>query len=126
MKKLIALIGVLLLAGLGYLYVDSQRQLQHYQQEAAALQLQLDALRQDVLALEKKVHILDKSSVQGIVRDTNSALLEGWKALMSTVEKEIRKAGGATADPSPAPADPPPAQGDGAAAAPAAPGKPAQ
>ena len=91
-RIIVLLLLLVLLAGVGYLYYDGQRQLQYYQQETMALQLQLDALREEVKNLDKKVKTLDESSVQGIVREANSAIIDGWQSLVNTVEGELNRA----------------------------------
>lgn len=92
MNKIIIGLLLVVLAGMGYLYYDGQQQLQENRQQNATLTLQVDNLRQQVTALEGELKALDEASMRGMVREANSTILDGWQALISTVEGELRKA----------------------------------
>lgn len=92
MNKILIIVGILLIAGLGYLHYDSQQQLKQSRQKMFELKIELEQLKHRVSELEIEVRALEKSSVEAIVRDANSAILEGWESLVNTVENEIKKA----------------------------------
>lgn len=88
-------IGVLLVAVLlvgGWLYFDGQQKLQQSKLETAQLKQQVELLNNEVMRLNSKVDLLDQNSLDGMVREANSALLDGWESLVKTVDDELKKA----------------------------------
>ncbi|NIB43735.1 hypothetical protein HBA55_29285 [Pseudomaricurvus alkylphenolicus] len=92
MQNFLASVVLLLILALGGLYFHSQQQLQQVHADRQALLQEVQALRKEVAQLNAKVAQLDESSVQGIVREANNAILDGWESLVNTVEKEIQEA----------------------------------
>ena len=88
------LIAVLLLLFMGSAgqYWQTQQALEISRLEIAQLQTKVDQLDSQVEQLQGQVALLGKTSVQGVVREANSALIDGWSSLMSTVERELVKA----------------------------------
>ncbi len=114
MQKLIWAILLLMVIAMGWTNYDTRQMLQESRQQLALAselntqqQQQLELLHAEVVRLNQRVSTLDKNSVEGIVREANQAILQGWESLVSTVEEELKKArekaAGGSSNQSPAP-----------------------
>jgi len=90
-RVLIAVLVLLFMGSVGQYWL-TQQALEASRLEIAQLRAQVEQLDTEVEQLQGQVALLGKTSVQGIVREANSALLDGWSSLMSTVESELVKA----------------------------------
>ena len=87
------LTGLIVIAGLaGWQLYQMRYDLNVANQKVESLNLQLTELYATVEALQRDVQRLDNSSLKGVVREANNAILTGWEALIHTVEGELRKA----------------------------------
>jgi len=91
-QRVLIAVLVLLFMGSAGQYWLTQQALEASRLEIAQLHAQVEQLDTEVEQLKGQVALLGKTSVQGIVREANSALLDGWSSLMSTVESELVKA----------------------------------
>lgn len=92
MQKLTLGLVVLVIVGMGWMYYDSQEQLKQARLQSLQLEQQLVLLNKEMTALSEQVEKLDKNSVEGIVRQANNAILDGWESLVNSVENELKKA----------------------------------
>ena len=60
--------------------------------ENQALTAQLETAVEQINKNEKQIAILKKKSVEGVLDETNRAVISGWEALMNKVEDELDKA----------------------------------
>ena len=60
--------------------------------ENQALTAQLETAVEQINKNEKQIAILKKKSVEGLLDETNRAVISGWEALMNKVEDELDKA----------------------------------
>ncbi|WP_439134925.1 hypothetical protein [Pseudomaricurvus sp.] len=92
MQKLTLGLVVLLIVGMGWMYYDSQQQLKQARLQSQQLEQQLVLLNKEVALLSEQVEKLDENSVEGIVREANNAILDGWQSLVNSVDNELKKA----------------------------------
>lgn len=92
MQKLILALLVLVIAGMGWMYYDGQQQLKEARLQSQQLEQQLALLNKEVAALSEQVEKLGDNSVEGLVRQANNAILDGWESLVNSVENELKKA----------------------------------
>ena len=88
-------------------------QFRDQQRYRVATQARIDALTDEVSALEKsldeanaKLDAVESASLSGIIDNANEALLDGWSAMVETVEKELQRARETFAKPEPRDAAP--------------------
>lgn len=115
---LINLVWVAVMAGLVWQWYESRQREEQLRQQLAEMQAQVVQLQEQVGSLRQEVQTLDESSVEGLVRDANEAILQGWEALVDTVENELKKAREALkeepdSENDPQPPQPPPETPDG-------------
>lgn len=91
-QRVLVAVLVLLFLGSAGQYWLTQQSLERSRLEVAQLRSTVEQLNSEMKQLQAQVEQLDKTSVQGVVREANSALLDGWSSLMSTVESELVKA----------------------------------
>lgn len=93
MQKVTLGLLALVIVALGWIYYDNQQQLQLAQAKTTILEEQVAQLQQDITGLQQQVETLGNSSaIEGIVRQANNAILDGWESLVTGVEKELQKA----------------------------------
>jgi phage shock protein A len=92
MQKLTLALVILVMVAVGWLYYDNQQQLQQARVQSAQLEQQVAQLHEQINTLQLRVERLSNHSVEGIVRQANNAILDGWESLVSGVEKELKKA----------------------------------
>ncbi len=56
------------------------------------LRLRLDLLEREQARLQDELQTLQRQSVKGMVEQANAAILDGWQALVETIEKQLREA----------------------------------
>jgi len=91
-QRILMAVLVLLFVGSAGQYWLTQQALDASRLEITQLHARVERLDAEVEQLQGQVALLGKTTVQGIVREANSALLDGWSSLMSTVESELVKA----------------------------------
>lgn len=89
MKNLLIVLLLAALAGLGWLFYQQQLQAQ---QQITQLTQRLNQAEIDIEAVQKRVQQLDKSSINGLVKEANNAILDGWEALVNGVGEEVKRA----------------------------------
>lgn len=97
MQKVTLGLLVVVIAALGWIYYDNQQQLQQAQAQTELLEQQLEQqivqLQQEITGLQQQVETLgNNTTLDGIVRKANNAILDGWESLVTGVEKELQKA----------------------------------
>lgn len=93
MQKVTLVLLVLVIAALGWVYYDSHQQLQQAHAQTATLEQEVARLQQELTGLQQQVETLrNNHTVEGIVRQANNAILDGWESLVIGVEKELQKA----------------------------------
>ena len=73
-------------------FYEAQQREQQLQARVTELETNLQAMEERLKSLEGQVVKLRESSVEGLVNEANSAILEGWESLVNTVESELKKA----------------------------------
>lgn len=91
-QRVLMVVLVLLFMGSAGQYFQTQKAIEVSRLEIAQLHARVNQLDVQVEQLQGQVAQLGKTSVHGIVREANSALIDGWSSLMSTVESELAKA----------------------------------
>ncbi len=98
MKRFAILLIVLLGGSLGanYLMWEHLQTLTKQQGADAAklaeLEQQLGLMNAELLRINEKLAGVDEQSLEGMARRANDALLDGWEALMQTLDQELKKA----------------------------------
>ncbi|GAA5316613.1 MAG: hypothetical protein AseanaTS_18170 [Candidatus Pelagadaptatus aseana] len=92
MNKVIGVILVVAVGVLGWMLYQTQQQLASSQQQVQLLEESLTVTQNEVGRLQEQVAQLDRSSIQGLVREANDAILDGWEAMVKTVEEEVKRA----------------------------------
>lgn len=59
--------------------------------EIASLNNDVTELRQQLQAAESKIDQLEQRSIDGLVKQANGVIIDGWQVLMNTVEQELKK-----------------------------------
>jgi predicted nucleic acid-binding Zn-ribbon protein len=62
------------------------------EQQLLAANDSLESLNTSLDVANKKIETLEKNSIDGILKDTNKAVINSWEALLNTVEGELKKA----------------------------------
>ena len=52
----------------------------------------LESLNASLDVANKKIELLEKNSLDGVLEETNKAVINSWEALLNTVEGELKKA----------------------------------
>jgi hypothetical protein len=60
--------------------------------ENIELETQLLISQEALTEANKRVEQLEKQSLEGVLKQTNKAVVSGWEKLMNTVEEELKKA----------------------------------
>ncbi|MYM62515.1 hypothetical protein [Pseudomaricurvus sp. HS19] len=98
MKRFAVLLIVLLGGSLGANYLMWEHlQTLTTQQGAdsvklAELEQQVNLMNAELLRINEKLASVDEQSLEGMARRANDALLDGWEALMQTLDRELQKA----------------------------------
>jgi cell division protein FtsL len=92
MNKLISLVLAIMVGVLGWMLYQTQMQLDVSRNQVQLLQQSLEVTQAEVADLKDQVAELDRTSIQGLVRDANDAILDGWEAMVKTVEEEVKRA----------------------------------
>lgn len=56
------------------------------------LETQLAQSEQALATVRSEIEELEKRSLEGVLKETNKAVISGWEKLLNTVEKELEKA----------------------------------
>lgn len=90
-KSVMIVIILVLIVTIGWQGYEMQQKRQAQLEELQAVQAEVAALKEEVAGLEAEITELNKTSVKGMVRDANKAILSGWETLVDTVEEELNK-----------------------------------
>ncbi len=85
----ILLVVVLVQAWFLYDYYNKNQQLLT---ENVQIETELFQTKESLLAAEKKASDLEKRSLEGMLKETNKAVVSGWEKLLDAVENELDKA----------------------------------
>ena len=87
-------VNILLIALVVVVFIQ-HRQFAEYRTNADAKMVSVSdevvELRRQLQTAERKIDQLERSSIEGVVKQANGALIDGWQVLMNTVEQELRK-----------------------------------
>lgn len=92
MNNLISAILLIAVVALGWMNYQTREQLLQSERQIAVLQDSISLTQKQLVEMQGKLTELDKTSVQGLVKEANGAILDGWEALVNSVENEVRKA----------------------------------
>lgn len=92
MNNLISAILLVAVVVLGWMNYQTREQLLQSERQIAVLQDSISLTQKQLVEMQGKLTELDKTSVQGLVKEANGAILDGWEALVNSVENEVRKA----------------------------------
>jgi outer membrane murein-binding lipoprotein Lpp len=87
---LAVLVIVLCVSGWFLYQADSENKNLHAKNEQLSIELAEAKISLD--ALIAKNEMLEKKSVEGLLRETNKVVVSGWETLLDTVEQELDKA----------------------------------
>jgi len=76
----------------GWFHYQTQLQMLELQQANLAMHKQMVGVGEQLAGVTAELAKLEASSIDGIVRDANDALLSGWESLVNTVGEELKKA----------------------------------
>lgn len=85
----ILLVVVIVQAWFLYDYYNKNQQLMA---ENVQIETELFEAKEALLAVEKKATELEKRSLEGMLKETNKAVVSGWEKLLDAVEGELDKA----------------------------------
>jgi len=85
----ILLVIVLVQAWFLYDYYNKNQQLMA---ENVQIETELFQTKESLLAAEQKAEELEKRSLEGMLKETNKAVVSGWEKLLDAVESELDKA----------------------------------
>lgn len=91
-NKLLSIVVLVLVFVVGLQYFQYRQQQQQFVQLQQQLLTQQQALQQTNERLEQaqqKLKMLDENSVEGIVKQANDAILDGWQLLLDSVSEEL-------------------------------------
>ncbi len=92
-RQLMSLVLILIIAlAAAWQFYDMQQREQAMRLRLQALESSVNEMQQRLGTLEGQVTQLRESSVEGLVNEANTAILEGWESLVDTVENELKKA----------------------------------
>ena len=60
--------------------------------ENLVLESELLQSQQNLAKAEEKIQILEKSSVKGMLEETNKAIMSSWESILDTVKRELEQA----------------------------------
>jgi len=92
MEKVIRILLLGLVAGLGWLNYSSLQTMEASKVQLQHLNQEINELRVNVETLNRQVEELKQSSVKGMVEEANDAILSGWEVLIDTVQEEVQRA----------------------------------
>ena len=82
---------VLLLVCLWHIF-EQKKENQQLRLDNSALSVELENTRQLLVEEQAKSEALAKKTLEGLLKETNKAVVKGWEALLDNVEKELDKA----------------------------------
>ena len=82
---------VLLLISLWYIH-DQHNRYERLEQDYSNVIQELENTKAQLAAEQGRSEALEKKSIEGILKETNKAVISGWETLLNTVEKELEKA----------------------------------
>ena len=85
----ILLAVVLVQAWFLYDYYNTNQQLMA---ENVQIETELFQVKESLLAVTQKAEALEKRSLEGMLKETNKAVVSGWEKLLDAVEGELNKA----------------------------------
>ncbi|WP_041523640.1 hypothetical protein [Gilvimarinus agarilyticus] len=88
---MMVLLWVVVLAQAAVLYMGYQRE-QALSAEVASLRSEMTSLRQNVAQQRKKLVQIEQQSVSAMVAKANKVIVEGWDAIVDSVESEMVRA----------------------------------
>jgi hypothetical protein len=62
------------------------------EQELLSVNDSLITVNDSLIAANKKIEVLEKNSLEGVLQETNKAVVNSWESLLDTVEGELEKA----------------------------------
>jgi hypothetical protein len=92
MKNLLIVVLLLALFGLSWMQIRTQQKLDIAQQQQDSLAQHLDKTKIEINQLKNKISELDKTSINGLVKEANNAILGGWETLVNGVGEEVKRA----------------------------------
>lgn len=92
MNKLLVVLLVVTLAISGWMHYDTQQQLLASQRQIHQLNTQIAQLSEQMVLVHQELSRVNTDSIDGIVKDANEALLNGWESLVNTVGEELKRA----------------------------------
>lgn len=89
----LAIVIVLAVAAFEYWqYKDAEAHRTMVNAKLMQLSARVDELDQNLLAAREEMRELESSSLGGIIDNANEALIQGWSAMIDTVERELERA----------------------------------
>lgn len=89
----LAIVIVLAVAAFEYWqYKDAEAHRTMVNAKLMQLSSRVEELDQNLLAARREMQELESSSLGGIIDNANEALIQGWSAMVDTVERELERA----------------------------------
>jgi uncharacterized protein YlxW (UPF0749 family) len=82
---------ILLLVSVWYVY-EQKKEYETLQASHQQLTLELANAKKALADLYQENQVLEKKSVEGLLRETNKVVVSGWETLLNAVEDELNKA----------------------------------
>jgi len=92
MNKIMTIFIVVAVIMSGWMHYDTQQKLLASQLQVQQLNAQMAQMSEQMALVHQELGRVNAESIDGIVKDANDALLSGWESLVSTVEKELKRA----------------------------------
>lgn len=73
-------------------YLDAKAYRETMNAQLVLLSTRVDSVDERVQLARDKLEKLEQSSLGGLIENANDALIQGWSAMIDTVEKELQRA----------------------------------
>ncbi|WP_373077948.1 hypothetical protein [Zhongshania sp.] len=73
-------------------YLDAKAYRETMNAQLVILSSRVDGVDERVQQAREKLETLEQSSLGGLIENANDALIQGWSAMIDTVEKELQRA----------------------------------
>jgi len=73
-------------------YLDAKAYRETVNAQLMQLSARVDGIDETVQLARKELEQMEQSSLGGLIENANDALIQGWSAMMDTVEKELQRA----------------------------------
>lgn len=73
-------------------YLDAKTYRETMNAQLVLLSTRVDSVDERVQLARDKLEKLEQSSIGGLIENANDALIQGWSAMIDTVEKELQRA----------------------------------